>query len=156
MKLTADIAKKYTSRYYTALEKFKHHQAENESTTETAFKVLLHNIALDLNLTLLKTTETQKNNNIIPDATIKDDYFRTVGYWEAKDTYDDLDDEIYKKLQKGYPRINTIFEDTRQAVLYQDNKELGRYDLTRNASFLNYLCNFLITKNRFMSNSDKR
>ena len=73
MKLTTDIAKKYTGRYYVALKKFKHHQADNESSTETAFKDLLHNIALDLNLTLLKTTENQKNNNIIPDGIIKDD-----------------------------------------------------------------------------------
>lgn len=94
MKLTNDMAKKYTSRYYIAMQKFKLHNAENESTTETAFKDLLHNIALDLNLTLLKTTETQKNNNIIPDGIIKDDYFRTVGYWEAKDTRDDLDDDF--------------------------------------------------------------
>lgn len=40
MKLISDIAKKHTVRYYTALQKFKHHQAENESTTETAFKDL--------------------------------------------------------------------------------------------------------------------
>jgi hypothetical protein len=40
MELISDIAKKYTERYYTVLQKFKHHQAENEGTTETAFKDL--------------------------------------------------------------------------------------------------------------------
>jgi hypothetical protein len=39
------------------------------------------------------------------------------GYWEAKDTDDKLDREIQKKIAKGYPVNNTIFEDTRQAVL---------------------------------------
>jgi hypothetical protein len=39
------------------------------------------------------------------------------GYWEAKDTDDKLDSEIKKKIGKGYPLTNTIFEDTRQAVL---------------------------------------
>ena len=142
MKLTVDVAKKYISRYYSALQGFKHHQADNESTTETAFKVLLHNISLDLNLTLLKTTETQKNNNIIPDGIIKDDYFRVVGFWEAKDTKDDLDDEIYKKLKKGYPRTNIIFEDTEKAVLYQDNSEFDRYNLTKEDDLIELLLQF--------------
>lgn len=142
MKLTADIAKKYSGRYYTALKNYKHHQANNESTTETAFKDLLHNIALDLNLTLLKTTEGQKNNNIIPDGIIKDDYFRVVGHWEAKDTKDDLDDEIYKKLKKGYPRTNIIFEDTEKAVLYQDNSEFDRYNLTKEDDLIELLLQF--------------
>lgn len=142
MKLTTDIAKRYTDRYYNALQKYKHHQADNEGTTETAFKDLLHNIALDLNLTLLKTTEIQKNNNIIPDGIIKDDYFRVVGYWEAKDTNDDLDNEIYKKLKIGYPRTNIIFEDTEKAVLYQDNSELDRYNLTKEDDLIKLLLLF--------------
>jgi hypothetical protein len=39
------------------------------------------------------------------------------GYREAKDTDDKLEGEIKKKIAKGYPLTNTIFEDTRQAVL---------------------------------------
>jgi predicted helicase len=142
MKLTDDVAKKYTCRYYTGLEKFKYHQADNESTTETAFKDLLHNISLDLNLTLIKTTEFAPNKNIIPDGIIKDDYFRIVGYWEAKDTKDDLDNEIYKKLKLGYPRSNIIFEDTQIAVLYQDNSEFKRYRLTNEVELTELLLQF--------------
>ena len=48
------------------------------------------------------------------------------GYWEAKDTDDDLDAEISKKIAKGYPLNNTIFEDTRQAVLFQGGVERYR------------------------------
>jgi len=142
MKLTADIIKRYTSRYYTALKKFKHHQADNEGTTETAFKHLLHNIAIDLNLTLVKTTESLAKKNIIPDGIIKDDSFHKIGVWEAKDTQDDLDDEIYKKLKKGYPRENTIFEDTSIAVLYQDGSEFNRYNLTKEDELIELLLQF--------------
>jgi hypothetical protein len=46
-----------------------------------------------------------------------------LGYWEAKDEEDDLDREIEKKLRKGYPQDNIIFEDSREAVLIQ-NKQL--------------------------------
>jgi hypothetical protein len=42
------------------------------------------------------------------------------GLWEAKDTDDDLEVEIKKKMAKGYPLTNTIFEDTRRAVLFQN------------------------------------
>ena len=31
---------------------------------------------------------------------------RLVGYWEAKDEEDDLDEEIQKKFRKGYPQDN--------------------------------------------------
>jgi hypothetical protein len=31
------------------------------------------------------------------------------GYWEAKDTKDDLDAEIEKKFKRGYPQDNFIF-----------------------------------------------
>jgi hypothetical protein len=34
-----------------------------------------------------------------------------------------LDVEISKKIAKGYPLTNTIFEDTRAAVLFQNGKE---------------------------------
>ncbi|MGQ0750723.1 MAG: hypothetical protein ACT4PS_09340 [Betaproteobacteria bacterium] len=39
------------------------------------------------------------------------------GYWKAKDTKDDLDEEIQKRLRRGYPQDNIIFEDSQQAVL---------------------------------------
>jgi hypothetical protein len=34
-----------------------------------------------------------------------------LGYWEAKDAADDLDEEITKKFKKGYPQDNIIFSD---------------------------------------------
>jgi predicted helicase len=44
------------------------------------------------------------------------------GYWEAKDTDDDLGEEIAKKRAKGYPFSNTIFEDTRRGLLFQNGQ----------------------------------
>jgi predicted helicase len=43
------------------------------------------------------------------------------GYWEAKDLQDDLEKEIQKKINIGYPTFNILFQDTKQAVLIQDN-----------------------------------
>jgi predicted helicase len=41
-----------------------------------------------------------------------------------------LEAEIGKKRAKGYPLTNTIFEDTRRAVLYQNGAEVAAFDLT--------------------------
>jgi len=63
-----------------------------------------------------------KGKNIFPDGTLRDAFNLRHGYWEAKDTHDDLDVEISNKIEKGYPLGNTIFEDTRTAVLFQRAK----------------------------------
>jgi hypothetical protein len=44
------------------------------------------------------------------------------GYWEAKDLHDDLETEIRRKIARGYPLTNTIFEDTQRGVLCQDKQ----------------------------------
>ena len=38
-----------------------------------------------------------------------------LGYWEAKDEKDNLDDEIEYKFRRGYPQDNIIFDDSRTA-----------------------------------------
>jgi hypothetical protein len=50
-------------------------------------------------------------------AILRDEYDLHRDYWEVKDTDDKLDSEIKKKIAKGYLLTNTIFEDTRQAVV---------------------------------------
>ena len=62
----------------------------------------------------------------MPDGTILHEIRIKHGYWEAKDTGDDLDEEIAKKRAVGYPITNTIFEDTETAVLFQDGREAMR------------------------------
>jgi len=73
--------------------------------------------------------ERDAHGTIRPDGTIRDGNSLPRGYWEAKDTHDALDAEIAKKKAKGYPLTNTIFEDTRTAVLYQNKIEVMRADL---------------------------
>ncbi len=54
--------------------------------------------------------------HIYPDGTLQDVFKLARGYWEAKDTNDDLDAEIQKKIAKKYPPTNTIFEDTEEVA----------------------------------------
>jgi predicted helicase len=67
---------------------------------------------------------------IRPDGTLRDRNSLPRGYWEAKDTQDDLDTEIKKKIARGYPLTNIIFEDTQTGVLFQSKQKInGPYSL---------------------------
>ena len=69
--------------------------------------------------------------SVIPDGTVKDSLRMARGFWEAKDTHDDLDAEIQKKFNSGYPRDNILFEDSKTAVLFQNRSEAMRVDMGR-------------------------
>ncbi len=45
------------------------------------------------------------------------------GIWEAKDPKDNLRTEIGRKAARNYPLDNALFENTRQAILYQNGRE---------------------------------
>lgn len=142
MKLN-DFQLRFVEQYYRDLANYKKLNKQTESTTEMAFKSLLKNIGDTLDLILIKPYESiAKGKGIIPDGILTNTFGRYVGYWEAKDTKDDLEQEIYKKLQNGYPRTNTIFEDTQKAVLYQDNAEVGRFDLSKKEDLVKLLTLF--------------
>ncbi len=64
-----------------------------------------------------------------PDGTVKDTLRMARGYWEAKDTGDNLDREIERKFNRGYPRDNIIFEDSQLAVLIQNNEVAMRANM---------------------------
>ncbi|MFO5494317.1 MAG: N-6 DNA methylase, partial [Cuspidothrix sp.] len=64
-----------------------------------------------------------------PKPTVKDAVRLEWGYWESKDQYDNLDQEIEKKLNKGYPDSNILFEDSQTAVLIQGGTETGRVSM---------------------------
>lgn len=85
-----------------------------ESVISEAFKDLLKIWAKQNNLHFLNQYEFEspQKNRVRPDGTILYDLRVPLGYWEAKDTADDLDEEIRKKLAKGYPQDNIIFENS--------------------------------------------
>lgn len=105
------------NRYYKTLESYKFY-SQNEDSIRPAFQELLSSYAIEKDLVLVAELRYDKSN--IPDGTIKDKFRFDFGYWEAKDTKDNLDEEIAKKLKKGYPDSNIIFEDSKRAVLIQN------------------------------------
>ena len=117
--------------YYEELKGYEKQDVSHEGATSTAFQNLLTQLAKTRKWTMVpKLGMKVVGKNIIPDGTIRDSFYLSRGYWEAKDTADDLDVEIEKKKAAGYPLVNIIFEDTQRGVLYQDGREVYRANLT--------------------------
>ena len=75
--------------------------------------------------------ELRTPTGVVPDGTVKDVLRMARGYWEAKDTGDDLDAQIQAKFNRGYPRDNILFEDSQTAVLVQNGDVAMRVDMSR-------------------------
>jgi hypothetical protein len=124
-------AHKAVQAYYQTLRDYSAHQVGHESALRSAFQNLLAETARVHRWMLVPEQRTRVGGKtVIPDGTLCDEFNLHRGYWEAKDTDDHLDAEISKKIAKGYPLSNTIFEDTRWAVLFQGKREVQRADLT--------------------------
>ncbi len=117
------------SKYYTEIEKYiRFGGTSKETSIRRAFENLLNEYAQNQNLLLIAGLDyrTPKGTTVNPDGTLKDALRLDWGYWESKDTDDDLEVEIEKKFKKGYPSSNILFEDSQTAILYQNGVEVER------------------------------
>lgn len=115
------------TRYYKELDGYKG-KADYELAVRSAFQNLLAETARLVKWTLIP--EQTLEGNIRPDGVLRDTNNLRRGFWEAKGPKSDLEKEISKKIKTGYPLTNTIFENTLQAVLYQNKKRMPVvYDL---------------------------
>ena len=85
--------------------------SDNESSIRKAFQDCLSEYCANHRENLKLIPELAAEGRI-PDGTVKDSLRMARGYWEAKDTHDDLDTEIQRKFNRGYPRYNILFEDS--------------------------------------------
>ncbi len=105
--------------------------SRNEGAISSAFQNLLNSYCKSKGLLLIPQLEikTKYGKTVKPDGTVKDSLRLDWGYWESKDSKDDLETEIIKKFEKGYPDSNILFEDSQTAVLFQNGLEAGRASL---------------------------
>jgi hypothetical protein len=99
-----------------------------ESVVREAFKDLLKESAREHHLIFVAEYEIEsptKERRYV-DGALLHELRVPFGYWEAKDTGDDLNAEIARKFKRGYPQDNIIFEDSREAVLIQHRAEVIR------------------------------
>lgn len=130
--------------FYARREQIAAQGVTHEMAVREAFKSLLEQAAGANKWTLVVEQKVEGLKNVVrPDGTLRDANTLPRGYWEAKDTRDDLNAEIDKKLARGYPKSNIIFEDTRRAVLIQSGQRVGEYDLTQAEQVAALLTRFL-------------
>ncbi len=137
--------------YYAELKKYAQHGAENEGTVRAAFQNLLQHYCHKSDLTLLcertHTLPPDKGGKggyrrIQPDGEVVDTYGLPHGYWEAKDTQDDLYVEADKKFAAGYPSKNIVIQSPTHALLYQHGQLQLDLDITEPRNLVHVLQTF--------------
>ena len=80
------------TNYYAELKEYERLGEQNEGTVRAAFQGLLQHYCHQSNLILLceKIHYTPEKRRITPDDEVVDTFKLPYGYWEAKDTQDDL------------------------------------------------------------------
>ena len=123
----------HIERYRAELEQLvQFGGSDSELNIRPAFQNCLAAYCADHRERLMLVPELRLGSaTLIPDGTVKDSLRMARGYWEAKDTHDDLDIEIQAKFNRGYPRDNIVFEDSQTAVLFQNRQEAMRVDMSR-------------------------
>ena len=93
-----------------------------------AFKTLLKDWGRSRDLIFIPEYEyqTPQKTRVYPDGALLHAVRVPLGYWEAKDEADDLEEEIEKKLRKGYPQDNIIFDDLHEAILIENKRHVMR------------------------------
>lgn len=142
--LAITASSKPVRAYYASLRAFSRQGVKQEQAVRSAFQQLLADFAKPLKWTAIpEHGKKVRGKRIYPDGTLKDQYRLTRGYWEAKDTADDLDAEIAAKRRKGYPLNNTIFWTPSRAVLFQDGRQVHDLHIDEADGNPGHLCDIL-------------
>lgn len=138
------------TQYQAEVEKIiRYGGSKKETSIRNAFERLLNDYCKPRNYLLIPELDfkTKFNTTVFPDGTVKDAIRLEHGWWESKDQHDKLDEEIEKKLEKGYPDENILFEDSQTAVLIQHSREQLRVSM-RDAEALDGLISTFVDYER--------
>ncbi|NJO76654.1 MAG: N-6 DNA methylase [Leptolyngbyaceae cyanobacterium RM1_406_9] len=138
------------TQYQAEVEKIiRYGGSKKETSIRNAFERLLNDYCKPRNYLLIPELDfkTKFNTTVFPDGTVKDAIRLEHGWWESKDQYDKLDEEIEKKLEKGYPDENILFEDSQTAILIQHSREQLRVSM-RDAEALDGLISTFVDYER--------
>ena len=140
------MSRQHINAYRTSLAKLHAVTGSlNERVLSKAFGDLLERWGRSHDLMFTPQWEGKgpRGNDIAVDGALVPAILRIpFGYWEAKDSKDDLDREIAKKRASGYPDDNIIYEDTVTAVLRQDGREVDRTPLADDVGLTRLLTRF--------------
>ena len=131
-------------QYYAELQEYDSIGAAHEGAVRTAFQNLLQHYCRQADLILVceKTHYTPEKRRITPDGEVVDTFGLPYGYWEAKDTQDDLYTEADKKFAAGYPSKNIVVQSPTHALLYQHGQLQLDLDITEPRNLVSVLQTF--------------
>jgi predicted helicase len=112
------------NQYHNAIHKIYQFSGQShEQAIKDEFKKLLNHYGEKRNLLVVSeiNIKNKKGDLIRPDGIVKNNLRLDCGYWESKANVD-LDKEIANKINAGYPLINTLFQDEKNAILYQNEQ----------------------------------
>lgn len=123
---------KPVQNYYEALRQFRQIGVAHEGAVRSAFQTLLEYCGRQFDWKLVPEWAIKKNSGhpIRVDGALVDEYRLTHGFWEAKDTADDLAREVKKKTASGYPQNNIIFQSPERAILMQNGRVVLDEDIS--------------------------
>ena len=112
--------------YFAELNKLGQLDVGHEGAVAPAFAHVLRMAARPFGWTLAEqyTRKLADGRSIRIDGALLDDFNLAHGYWEAKDSEDDLDEEIRKKLAVGYPQDNILFWAPQRMVVIQQGQQV--------------------------------
>jgi predicted helicase len=118
-------------KYYEQVAALRDQRVLNEMNVRSPFEFLLADTAKLKGWTFIPELSGKSGGALIrPDGTLRDRNSLPRGYWEAKDTQDDLAMEVKRKVARGYPLTNIIFEDTQTGLLFQNKQQVdGEFNL---------------------------
>jgi predicted helicase len=130
--------------YFEELASFAQHGQVNEMTVRNAFQDVLQIYTKKLGWQFVEeyTIKRTGRRNASVDGALLDQFSLPRGFWEAKDTQDDLAIEVQKKFADGYPQSNILFWQPGRAILYQDGRKILDEDISTAAKFVEVLKSF--------------
>ena len=112
--------------YFAELTELAQRGFRHEGAVAPAFAAVLRAAARPFGWALTEQYARKATNGrtIRIDGALLDDFNLAHGYWEAKDSDDDLDLEIHKKLATGYPQDNILFQAPQRMVVIQQGQRV--------------------------------
>jgi predicted helicase len=143
-RLKLKITHKPVRTYYEQLRQYEAIGVSHEGAVRAAFQNLLESCGSEFGWKLISEWPIKRPGrySLRVDGALVDEFRLTHGFWEAKDSKDDLPREVKKKITLGYPQKNIIFQAPERAILWQDGRRVLDADITQPDALVEILRRF--------------
>ena len=131
---------KVVKAYYGEIQDVVELGYRSEGAVSPAFAALLRHCAKPFHWTLVEQYRMERGGRAIRvDGALMDAFKLVHGVWEAKDTEDDLEKEVQRKFEVGYPKDNILFQAPDRAMIWQNGQEVFDEDISDPAHLIEAL-----------------